>query len=519
MSREARKIFCTRETMLEQLHACRGPNGLSASDNTGRFGGKLFVRDTKHVVRDVMHLPGLASFCRNMFSAVAQWQGTECNETTNELPNAMPHEVFRQFIGGIGVSHEHIERAETTTKKWGIQLNVHPEYGRYYVTYNSSDAAPLYLIALAEYCQLYGRHVLSDVFKHQLTGSNRTVAQAAHRCVEFLLDGIKTGETAGHGLYAVPNTNPLQTSPSGVMRDGFDAYYHADGKPVNYSLVAYIENQALVYEALHVAADILFMDDLDAARWRGVAEELRRRTVEKLWITDEAFFAAAHDSSGPVAMRSSAAFELLDGPFFVGLPDGPEYVRALVERLYSQEFMTPVGVRMTSRAHRLLEGDYWAYQGVRAVWPVTTNTITNGLRYWGMPQLAYDLGVRRLIGGLNRLGHATELMYVDDVSGRPLFHPEMITTLSPQYRRVAYPAELGQTTQSWTVSAVLRQLSQQSKTSLGVAAWQTVLDQKVASAARNFPTADHIPHLHMPIDLEHGKILKRRRAEQLGYAA
>ena len=519
MSRFHAGPFCTKHEMAGVLHECRFAGGMSASGQLAGFGGYFFVRDLCRVLRDVIGLRGYESFTREMLGILPQWQGIKTDPLTNEFPDAMPHQVFRQYVGGRLLPDDRLEDAQYWTNLWGIPMESHELHGAHFVTYNCSDGPLLYLITLGKFCRVYGRAVLKDSFRHWPTGTNRTVAEAARRCADYIVQAVKRSEDNGFGLYAVPNTNPLQTSPSGVMRDGFDAYVRSDGTPADYNFVAYVENQALAYEALLFAAEFL-PEDTAVKSWLSLAEELRRRALEQLWMEKTNFFAAAIDRHGQVDMISSAVFETLNGPFFEDLKDGPAYVETLVKKLYSPDFMTAIGTRMTSLEHRQLEGEYYAYQGSGAVWYVTNGIVATGLSKWHLNAAASDLGKRRLIGGIDRSGEALELDYVDRTTGEPLFSPVDKPASGVSTGEELCPSELGQKDQAWTASAALRQLHADYDSRAPAGSWQRVLDDWAARQARLMSAAHEIKSTgRLYVNLGKGKELKRQRAKALGAAA
>lgn len=515
-------LFETATRMAAILHGCRFPGGMAASSQDGSFGGNLFSRDTLRVLRDVMQFPEYRSFVREMLSTLPQWQGMEYNSETNEFPDALPHQVFRQIVGGRYLADEHVETAEKWTAQWGVPMTNSPQTGKQFVLYNSSDAVPLYLIALAEYCEATGRKdILSDRFYHHPTGEVRTVGDAALRCISYIVRVIENNRGQVDGLYAVPSTNPRQTSPSGVMRDGFDAYVRPDGTPIDYSLVAYVENQALAYEALWVALVSLFPDHPDAQQWMSLSGMLRRRTIDRMWLADQQFFASAIDSHGLVETRSSAAFEMLNGPFFNVVDNASGYVGALVRALYGEDFMTPVGVRMISLRHRELENDYYSYQGTGVVWGVTNGTVQSGLRKHNLHVLADDLGGKRLVGWFNRSGGAPELCYVHRDTNTPLYRPRMEQReFGPYGDRPVYASDPGQYQQAWSASAALRCcLEAKPDDRAYVQPWQGQLAQEVAGMAAQLPTAmDVESNRKLVIALTSGRAIRQRRMEAFGHA-
>ena len=449
--------YATQARMSNILHDCRFNGGISASGQSAGFGGNLFTRDTLRVLRDVMGIPGYQSFIREMMGILPQWQGTREDPATNEFPDALSHQVFRSVVGGRYLPSRQVNDMRSYAHEWNIPMTSIAGGGEQLVIYNSSDGPLLYLITLGEYIQTYNdASILQDRFHHHATGITRTIGEAAGKCISYIRQAIAESP---NGLYSVPNTNPRQTSPSGVMRDGSDAYVRSDGSSIDYERAAYIENQALAHHALDLAAHVVFPDHAKAPVWLTVAHNLRDATIEQFWIPQHSFFAAAIDRYGQVDMLSSAVFELLDSPFFLELKEGNEHVENLVRALYNQDtFMTPIGARMVSLEQTYLEGvEYYAYQGSGAVWPVTNGIIANGLRRWGLNRLAHDLGHRRLVGGVERSRQACELIHVHRETNRPLYVSDQIPSSSTE-QLVVYPSDRGQLNQAWTASAALRQL-------------------------------------------------------------
>lgn len=517
-----RADYATEENLSAVLHESRYAGGISASGQRAGFGGNLYTRDGLRVMRDTMtHFP---SMTRELLSIFPQMQGIEENETTNEFKNSMPHQTFRQIEGGRQLPDSQLEIAEYWTRKWGVEMNQNSTEGKHFTVYNSSDAPLLYLITLAEFADLpEGKNVLNDKFLHRPTGQVRTVGEAAHRCADFITSFIGLSEEKGPGLYGVPNTNPRQTSPSGVMRDGFDSYYHPDRehcRPIDFSFAAYIDNQALAYEALQAAIK-LFPDDEQVPLWRDKAEQLRSRTLEAFWMPDSKLFAAAIDGDGEqVRLKSTAMLELLNSSF-LKVPEGPEYVRSLVKWLYSPEVMTAVGPRMLSLEHDMYEGEFYSYQGTGAVWPVVNGIVAKGLRNeWGLPTLSQDLGIRRTLGLLNRAGEAVELCYVDKRTGEPLYQR---TYCRDAIGSVAIAAcDHGQIDQAWTASAGLRELwdIKNGAATEAPGTWQRALARQAMSRAIDFlPASANHPTAPHHIDIERGEVLKLQRSHRLKLAA
>jgi hypothetical protein len=518
------ETYATEGNLSAVLHEARFAGGIAASGQRAGFGGNLFTRDACRMMRDTMDK--YPSMTRELLSTLPQMQGVDYNEATNEFPDAMPHQTFRQITSGRRLPDKLVESAEFWTTKWGVELQHNDIDGKWFTIYNSSDGPLLYLITLAEFSRLpEGKDVLKDEFIHKPTGQVRTVGEAGRRCVDAIMRSMKESEDKWSGLYIVPNTNPKQTSPSGVMRDGFDSYYYPDGekgRPVDFGAMAYIDNQALAYEALMVAATDLYPDDADAPQWRAKAEEIRTRTLESFWMEGAHYFAAAVDGRGQtVCLESNAAAEMLNGPF-LKRDDGPEYVKAILRWLYSPQVMTPIGPRMISRKFDDYEGVYYAYQGTGTVWPHVNGIIAKGLRkHWGLYRPSHDIGMKRTVGHLNRAGEAVEMAFVHRKSNEPVYNPYQSEIRAAGALAIA-AAELGQEDQGWAASAGLRELWDWKA---GIpeerpGSWQRALARQIMDVAVEIPPADlGLPAQSFFVDLEKGREYKEQRAKDMGLAS
>jgi hypothetical protein len=415
---------CSIDNLAYALHECRYIGGLAASGGQGAFGYARFTRDYLQAMSDVMSV--LPSVAREGFSLIPQEQGVKFDALTEEEADRLPHQVAQGMPSGLVVPPKVVEGWREYLEKWDVPYD--ERYG--FIVYNATDGVR-YLVELAEYCRRYGREVLDDRFEHRTTGEMRTVAEAALRLVGWMMATIRRSEECGVGLLEVKAYNPRQTSWSGVMRDGMDAYFHPEGEVgawVNREEpVAYIENQGLAVGALKAAAE-LFPEHEQRSEWLELARALPRRTVELFWMPEHRYFAPAidRDEDGEirqVKLLSSAPMELMATPFFDELPNRRELIEALVERVFDPGFLTPVGVRMLHLDHAGLEHNYYAYQGTGAVWGVTQRLIAHGLRRQGFTPLAHNIGLERLVAGLNRTGKLVEFWYVEREHGWVNYHP------------------------------------------------------------------------------------------------
>jgi hypothetical protein len=90
--------FATEGGLSAVLHGARFAGGIAASGQNAGFGGNLFTRDACRMILDVMApYPWLA---REMLGVLPQEQGIQHDSSTNEFPDALPHQVFREVVGG-----------------------------------------------------------------------------------------------------------------------------------------------------------------------------------------------------------------------------------------------------------------------------------------------------------------------------------------------------------------------------------------------------------------------------------
>lgn len=521
-----------KELLSEVMLGCIFPGGMSASILSGDFGAMLFSRDLLRVKRNLMGSRAWRPLLRQMFSVLPQWQGVKNDAATNESPDAFQHQVFRQNVGGIQLPDELVEIVRYWTGKWGVSLHNDPVEGESFAIYNSSDAPALYLIALAEYIELTGSNaILKDRFYHRPTGDIRTVAEAASRCLNFMVRGCLDSEKRGlGGLYAIPNTNPLQTSPTGKLEDGFDSVirpvWDASGSltagPVDYGFAAYIDHQALAVWAFDVAADVLFPSDKRVPEWRKWANHLRAETLRTFWMEDSSFFGVSCDKDGLSRLETVSALEVLNGTFLKGDKDAPDYVRALVRWAYSPEVLTPVGPVMTSRKFQPIWGEYLAYQGPGAVWPVRTDTVVSGFENWGLSLLVREMGGRNL-DLLRRSGMSLEATYIDPKTNTPMYDPRPESQDIGVADIIVYPSSAFQTGQAWTASSGLQQLWREESDappSAQLGTWQHELERETEEQRLAVPpTPSDVDGLLVAADYARGENLKTAFAAKLGLSA
>lgn len=494
--------------------------GLKASDADY---SDLFGRDSLRMAKALASEHPEAALV--ILCSLAGFMGTNTNPSTGEFPDAVPHQVHRQFTSGVVIPDELERRIEEWPTKWGVRIKTNRHFGRHFVIYNDTDAQALFVIVLAHLHRLHpARHVLTRRFVHWATNEARTLGEAAQGVLGHIVRMIDASDL---GLYEMPNTNPKQTSPSGVLFDGFDAYWHptpSGPQPVNWTRMAYAHTQPLAYEAL-LCGNELGLTTPDGRTWTDLAHALRQHAVSHFeldggnTLPPAAIDRTPDGKPRPVRLQSLATLELLSGRFLHDLPFAPDLVCQLVKWLYNPEILTPVGGRCQPLTYAKYEGEYAPYQGTASVWAIMQWIIAEGLLDWELYPLFHDLAVHRMAAGLDRSGAGLEFWPVHRESGLVCYHPE--GPRQHQSLEMAF-AERPQSCQGWSLTsgyaALLR--SAQSYPRLQFTSWQRQLVNEALAMAEPIPPAASLrPEVPIYINTTLGRKLKADRAHQLGLSA
>ncbi len=161
--------------------------------------------------------------------------------------------------------------------------------------------------------------------------------------------------------------------------------------------------------------------------------------------------------------------------------------------MFSDEFLTSVGVRMRSLRHKDLVPGYADYQGSLVSWAACTNVFAVGLRRYGLPLLAEDME-RRILAGLEKTNKFVEFWYTME-DGRvdySAFKPEA----SEEEAETIAGVNIPEATQAWTWSAAVRAKASIREHRLSaMTPWQQTLTAKCFANAlqhENFDLPDSV---------------------------
>ena len=239
--------------------------------------------------------------------------------------------------------------------------------------YGSVDAAPLFLILLAEYWKWTADVALA-----------RALWPTAERVLDWMVRSADTG--GGYLTYA-------RRSPRGLVNQGWkdshDAIMHASGHLAE-PPIALAEVQGYQYAALRAAADLaeaLSVGDR-APALRERARRLRDRFEADFWLPDEAYYALALDRAGqPCRVITSNAGHLLWTRIV-----SESRAHIVARRLMADDMFTGWGVRTLASGERLYNPMSY-HNG--SVWPHDTAIAAVGMRRYGLvdPFLTLSTGL------------------------------------------------------------------------------------------------------------------------------
>ncbi len=406
-----RRPFITPDRLNEALSQVETAEGFQASSRHS-FKDAIFGRDSLEVGIDILDRRP-STVARILFS-VARHIGVEFNDVTEEEPGKGFHEFRNRVMGGREVAEEQLEILRELSKIWGGD-------GKSLTYYGAADSGALYLILLNRYCSSHGRGICDEHFVHSRTGRVMTIEETIVASAEFYCRKIDESDL---GLVEFQHSGPHGIWYQ-IMRDGHDGMILPDGRLANPDApIAAIEIQSVAHGGL-IAAAALTKDPGLSARWKGYAERLRTSTFEKMWLEDERYFARSihRDASGQpevVTTIDSAPAEMLRDTMFDDLHelDKAKYVGGVVDRLFTDEFLTGVGFRMRSKKFPSI-GGYWTYQGSNTVWPTVVKRIADGLHRQGLPMLGDEVDAR-LLRSCETAHDFPEYFFVSD-DGHPMY--------------------------------------------------------------------------------------------------
>lgn len=333
---------------------------------------------------------------------LAALQGTYVNPKTQEQPGRIHHELrdFRKWKGSF--SERLVMRV--ISHFWGGDKHR-------LLTYYSCDTTASFIRLVHEYAKNIDEAILDHTYQAK-DDTVRTVRQAVGAAAEWIMSARDE-----EGLVVSRRTNRWSL-PYQTYQDSVTAYINTDGRSANYHRpLAFLEVQALCVDALRQASVLLIEDDR-APSWKHAGDALAAIALEKFWMPEQQFFSYALDQDASGKWRqfdtcNIAAAWVLNTSLFHTLSnhEREKYIAPVIRRLFSDEFLTEVGLRTRSIGQHQPLGGLVDYHGAYTVWPMFNYLAIEGLRYHHLNDLAEQLE-NRLINGINWDGYFSEYSIV-----------------------------------------------------------------------------------------------------------
>lgn len=426
------------------LESLMGPEGIYASDSPN-YDQAYFGRDSIEAAEDVLEdMPELALLVIRLLCSV---QGSRFDSVSEEEPGKIMHELRRLIMNGRPVGIRQRQILAELAVKWGGTA-------REVLYFGSIDAACRFARLLCRCCVKYGKEILFERVPvlHRPAESKQILT--------CLIDTVSWIERAiiksDIGLLEFCRSN-VYGHRFQVWQDGATAYIHADGSLPNARRpMAEVAVQGLAFDALVESASLLqSCFPTMAKRWFRLARQLQQRMVHLFWLQEEAFLAPLIDRDRQGELRTvrvlkASAGEVLETGILDSLPDAlrDHIVGGITNRLFSDEFLTPFGLRTRSLrwAHLLPYADY---QGSLVTWPKQSFDVSRGCRRHGLENHA-QLLEECILRSVCRSGAHLEFAYVgvDDRFGfAATYADDVMADVIPG-------TNIPECNQAWTLSAV-----------------------------------------------------------------
>lgn len=372
-------------------------NGMGIFTSNGAFyNHTFFARDTAMAAKFVTDFDHQTA--RETIIALAALQGTDTDPLTQEEPGRIHHE-FRDFDTWKGSGVERLVLA-FFKRRWGTK-------GSQMLTYYATDTTALYLRLVHKYITHVDKSFLDVTIKNR-NEETLTLRESVALAADWL---AKTIDDRGHSVTSRPNKWAL---PYQTFMDSSTAYPKKDGSLTNYKKAhTFVEIQAFVIDALEDATHIL-SNHPHRHDWQNAAHTLRRALVKDFWSETENYFGSVVDDSGLNDMPTVTAGWTLNTSLWDELPDSEEraIISSVVSRLFSEDFLTPVGLRTRAlHTDQPLPG-LIEYHGRLTVWPMFSFMVIEGLRRHRLHRLAAELE-NRVVNGINISSNFEEFLVVD----------------------------------------------------------------------------------------------------------
>lgn len=405
----------------------------------------VFGRDSIAVGEDLLTIqPHLT---KEIILLLARLQGQHFNLVNEEEPGKIHHEYRAMHFKDHDIPLAAKKVLDALKTKWGGTSDELLYYGSY-------DATPLFIRLVHRYCQAHGPELLGNPVMGR-DGTERPLRDHVRLATDWLVEKINASPWQ---LFEYKRLNPVGLYNQS-WQDSNVAYIHKDGTLAHADNgVASIELQGYAYDALRAAAEIVAANEEEINAWRHLASIVRDNALNLLWMKNERYFASGLDRNDNGLTRQIDTFNinaglLLETDLLSLLPHHQAwpYIEGIIQRLFSNDFVTPAGLRVRGLRHASLV-NFADYHGSMVSWPKATYDVAKGLRRHGFYALAHLLE-NSILQSVGQAGEFYEFFFVN-VKGTPKYHYRHENPIEPTFHEFG-AANLPDPGQAWTVAAVL----------------------------------------------------------------
>lgn len=395
--------------VFESYESLKKDNPYGIYTSSGSFyNHAIFARDVASAARFV------GSFehdtARLIMKTLMAYQGVAHNKRTQEQPGRIHHE-YRDFSRWRArLSEKLILRLMGSL--WGVRNGK-------LLTYYATDSTASYIRAVYRFAGRIDSAFLDKEYPNKL-GELTTVQKSVEQAAQWIMSNVDN-----QGRFVASRSSwslPYQT-----FQDSVTAYSWADGKPVNYKQPhSFLEAQSFNASALENISKLLAGRSENVNAYKECAHHMRRTLIRDYWDNESNFFTSVlserDGAMRPLDVPNITAGWVLNASWWSEVPtqERQKKVCSVVNRLFSDEFLTPVGLRTRSKFVTEPLGDVVDYHGSQTVWPMFNYMVVEGLRRHRLYRLAEQLE-NRVVNGVNAIKKFAEFMVVD--KDGTFYHP------------------------------------------------------------------------------------------------
>jgi glycogen debranching enzyme len=446
-------------------------DGMGIHTSSGSFyNHTLFGRDGSMAAKFVADFDH--DVVRETIVALAALQGVEHDPRTQEQPGRIHHELrdFRTWKGKL--------TEKLLFLPWYILWGVKD---RQLLTYFSVDTTASYIRLVHK----YAKHIDASVLLKKVTthhGTTTTISDSLVAAADWIMDKVQDD-----GLMTDQRQNrwslPFQT-----YQDSLTTYSRMDGRLANYTKsMSYVEVQAFAADALDDMAEMFPGHEL-AMSWRETSRRMHRAMLDRFWDGELKYFVSAIDTDGPIDTPNVSAGWTLNTSLWAEMKseERAKHIGPIVERLFSDEFLTTIGLRTQSKSAPEVTGDTIGYHSPEVVWPMFSFMVVEGLRRHRLYGLAEQLE-NRIINGLNATGDFDEFFIVlrDGTVALPDAHgvDGTLKVQMPPEKRIAF---------SVVPALTMAKRASYKEEHLAQTAWQKELETRLLSTIQMIERAEPV---------------------------